>query len=203
MMTDMKSGAPTRPYRMTRRAALAQRTHDAVLDAAVAAIPGRPWAELTVEEIAVRAGVSARTVLRRFGSKDGLARAAAERAREEVRAGRPAGAPGDLHATIAELGEHYERWADVALWLLDEGRRAPVLAEAARDGERLHEDWVRRAFAPQLAALPAGPARRRALAALAAATDVHVWDLLRRRSGLSRRDAEAAVRDLCSGALEA
>jgi AcrR family transcriptional regulator len=187
---------------MTRRAAAAQRTHDAVLDAAVAAIPGRPWAEVTVEEIAAQAGVSARTVLRRFGSKDGLARAAAERARAQVRAGRPAAAPGDLHAAVAELGAHYEQWADVALWLLDEGRRAPVIAEAAREAERLHADWVRRAFAPQLAARPAGAPRRRALAALGTATDVQAWVLLRRRSGLSRREAEAAMRALCAGALE-
>lgn len=66
----------------------------------------------------------------------------------------------------------------------------------------MHEDWVRRVFAPQLEAHPARSARRRLLtAALGAVTDVHTWELLRLRSRLSRRETEAALRELCAGLL--
>lgn len=191
-----------RAYDMTQRAEAAERTHLAIIDATLSFIPQRTWEELTIEEVAERAGVSVRTVLRRFGSKDGLAQATAERARELIAEQRRGDRPGDLDATIAELVEHYERWGENALWLLGNGRTVPVLAQVAAEGTRMHEDWVRRVFAPQLEAHPARSARRRRLtAALGAVTDVHTWELLRRRSGLSRRETETALRELCAGLL--
>jgi AcrR family transcriptional regulator len=197
-----ESPATRRAYDMTQRGESAERTRLAIVDAALSFIPQRMWEELTIEEIAMRAGVSVRTVLRRFGSKDGLVEAAAERARELVADQRRGDRPGDLDSSIAELVEHYERWGDNAMWLLDHRRSVPVLEQVAVDGTRLHEDWVRRVFAPQLAAHPARSAlRRRLAAALGAVTDVHTWEMLRRRSGLSRDETETALRELCAGVL--
>lgn len=191
-----------RAYDMTQRAQAAERTHAAIIDATLSFIPERTWDELTIEEIAERAGVSVRTVLRRFGSKDGLVEATAGRARVLIAEQRRGDRPGDLEATIAELVEHYERWGGNALWLLDHSRTVPVLAKVAAEGTLLHEEWVRQVFAPQLAAHPARSARRRRLtAALGAVTDVHTWELLRRRSGLSRGETEIALRELCAGVL--
>lgn len=205
MVNDMdiaEAPAARRVYDMTRRAEAAERTHAAIIDATLSFIPGRTWEELTVEEIAAHAGVSVRTVLRRFGSKDGLAEATADRCRERIAEQRRGDRPGDLDATIAELVEHYERWGETALWLLDQRRTVPVLAKAAAEGTRLHEQWVRVVFAPQLAGYPARSARRRRLtAALGAVTDVHTWEMLRGRSGLSRIETEGALRELCAGVL--
>lgn len=191
-----------RAYDMTQRAESAGRTHAAIIDATLSFIPQRTWDELTIEEIAARAGVSERTVLRRFGSKHGLVEATADRARVLISEQRRGDRPGDLEATIAELVEHYERWGDNALWLLDHSRTVPMLAKVATEGTRMHEQWVRLVFAPQLAVHPVRSARRRRLtAALGAVTDVHVWEMLRRRSGLSRGEVETALRELCAGVL--
>lgn len=197
---ELEPGA--RGYVMVERAAAAQRTLAAVEEATLSLIPDRSWDEITLEEVARRAGVSVRTVLRRFGSKAGLGRAVAEHARRQVQAGRPADAPGDVPAAIRELVAHYEEWGPRALWVLREGRRSPIIAAAAADGSRLHEDWVARAFAPQLQSITGGDAsRRRAHAGLSAATDVHTWQLLRERSGLSVRETEAVLAAMCSGLL--
>lgn len=191
-----------RPYRLGKRAAAAQRTTDAIVDAALAFIPARSWEDLTIGEIADRAGVTERTVLRHFSTKDDVARACSARAIEQVRAQRR-GAPGtSLDDAVTELVAHYEERGDTALWLLDHARRVPVLAEAAADGSAMHEDWVRGVFGEPVRALGLdAPERRQRMAALSAATDVHTWHILRRRSGLTRRDTEAALRTMCAALL--
>lgn len=192
----------TRPYRMTARADAAERTGQAIVDAVLSLIPEHGWDEITLEAVAARAGVSVRTVIRRFGSKEGLIAAVGARARELILAQRTGGTPGDLDGIAAELTEHYERWGANALWLLEHRRRVPLLDAQARDGIALHEAWVRDVFAPNLAALGGGRAvRRRRLAQLAAVTDVHTWELLRHRAGLDRRQTELAIRELCAGIL--
>ena len=64
-----------RPYRMRTRAEGVERTRAAILEAALSI--GDPR-EATIARVAERAGVSARTVLRHFGSKAELIRSAIE-----------------------------------------------------------------------------------------------------------------------------
>lgn len=201
---NLSASASPRPYRLGRRADGVRRTTASIVAAALSFVPGRAWDEVTIAEVADRAGVTERTVLRHFATKDDLARACMARGQEEVRAERP-GAPGtSLEDAVAELVAHYEERGDIALWLLDHARRSDVLAEAAAAGSALHDAWAGRVFGEALASLglPAAERRRR-LAALCAATDVHAWDVLRHRCGLSRRDTEAALRTTCAGLLGA
>lgn len=201
---NMSPPATSRPYRLGRRADGVRRTTEAIVTAALSFVPDRAWEDVTIAEVAARAGVTERTVLRHFATKDDLARACMARGQAEVRAERP-GAPGtSLEDAIAELVAHYEERGDVALWLLDHARRSDVLAAAAAEGSALHTAWVDGVFGGPLGplGLPAAERRRR-LAALNAATDVHAWNVLRRRCGLSRRDTEAALRATCAGLLRA
>ena len=70
----------TRAYSMTTRAEAAERTRLAVLDATVALAMTKRLADISLEDVAGRAGVSVQTVLRKFGSRDGLVEAAMEHA---------------------------------------------------------------------------------------------------------------------------
>jgi hypothetical protein len=63
----------------------------------------------------------------------------------------------------------------------------------------MHRELIAAAFEPDLSGLDRGERRRR-LAALATATDVYVWQLLRRREGLGRDAAEAEIRNLVEAA---
>ena len=74
-----------RRYRMTARADAAAATRDRILDAAVAVFWERPLVDISLEEVARRAGVSLPTVIRRFGDKAGLFAAAGEREYERIR----------------------------------------------------------------------------------------------------------------------
>ena len=61
--------APKRPYRMAARADAAQATAARLLDAAVTRFTDTAYEDVSLEEIAQAAGVTKRTLLRRYGSR--------------------------------------------------------------------------------------------------------------------------------------
>lgn len=190
----MKS-AVTRPYRMRARADAAAENGERVLDAAVEVFWETPTEQLSLDEVARRADVSVRTVIRRFGGRVGLMAAAAAREQQRVRAQRDEASPGDIPAAVAVLVEHYELLGDRVMVMLAAEQRAPALAEIVAGGRRLHREWCRRVFAPALAGQPAADRKRR-LAQYVAVCDVYTWKLLRRDAGLSRRQTELALIEL-------
>jgi AcrR family transcriptional regulator len=179
---------------MVARARAAERTGERILDAAVEVFFDQPTTSISLDEVARRAGVTVQTVIRRFGGRDGLLTAAAERESEKVREEREV-SPGDVDGAVRVLVEHYERTGDRVLRMLAEEGRSETLREITDRGRRMHRDWCEAVFAPALAGLsPAQRARR--LAQLVAVCDVYTWMLLRRQSGLSRKQTELALREL-------
>jgi AcrR family transcriptional regulator len=179
---------------MVARAQSAARTGERILDAAVEVFFEEPTANISLEEVARRAGVTVQTVIRRFDGREGLLAAAAARETEKVRREREA-EPGDLRGAVRVLVGHYERTGDTVLRMLVEEARSPALAGAADRGRRMHREWCEAMFAPALNGLN-GAQRERRLAQLVAACDVYTWMLLRRQSGLSRRQTELAMCEL-------
>jgi AcrR family transcriptional regulator len=198
----MNSGvAPRRPYRMVARAASAAATGERILDAAVEVFWEQPGEQVSLDEVARRAGVTVQTVIRRFGGRDGLFAAAAERELERVRAQRDEAPAGDVAGAVRVLVDHYEALGDRALRLLAEEERVPGLRELADRGRAYHREWCARVFASALERLE-GVERRRRLAQLVGVCDVYVWKLLRRDAGLSRRQTELALVELLEPMLE-
>jgi AcrR family transcriptional regulator len=189
--------APKRPYRMVARADAAQATAARLLDAAVTRFTDTAYEDVSLEEIAQAAGVTKRTLLRRYGSKDALFVAAMDRAAHEMMRSRDAAPVGDVAGAVTNLVDHYERWGENRLRLLAQEDRIPVVAENVQGGRRYHWSWVEQKFAPLIGGL-AGAARTRRIAALVAITDVYTWKLLRRDLGLSRADTEQLLVELLS-----
>jgi AcrR family transcriptional regulator len=98
----------------------------------------RPTNQISLEEVARRAGVAKQTVLRRFENKAGLLAAAGERALERVRTERGDVVPGDLAGAVHALVAHYERTGDGVLRMLAEENRNPGLGEVADRGRVYH-----------------------------------------------------------------
>jgi AcrR family transcriptional regulator len=199
----MKTIAPEsrRPYRMVARAEAAAATGERILDAAVEVFWELPGEQLSLDEVARRAGVTVQTVIRRFGGRDALMASAAEREAERVGRQRDEAPVGDPVRAVRVLVDHYEAMGDRVLRLLAEEERVPRLREIADRGRLVHRDWCERVFAPALAGR-AGVERRRRLAQLVAICDVYTWKLLRRDAGLSRRQTELAVVELLGPLLE-
>lgn len=190
----MKNGA-RRPYRMVARTEAAAQTGERILDATLEVFWERPVAQVSLDEIARRAGVTVQTVIRRFGGREGVFAAAGERESKRVRHQRDTAPVGDVAGTVRALMDHYEELGDRVLKLLAEEESMPALKEIAGRGRKLHRRWCVRTFAPTLAGL-SGVARARRLAQLVAVCDVYTWKLLRRDAALSRRQTELAVIEL-------
>lgn len=187
--------AATRPYRMIARAEAAAKTGERILDATVEVFWERPAAEVSLDEIARRAGVAVQTVIRRFGGREGVFAAAGARESERIRRQRDAAPVGDVGGAVRVLTDHYEELGDRVLKLLAEEQSVPALKQMTEHGRRLHRRWCERTFAPALAG-PSGVERKRRLAQLVAVCDVYTWKLLRRDAALSRRQTELALIEL-------
>jgi AcrR family transcriptional regulator len=194
----MLSGA-RRSYRMTARAAAVEATREAILQAMVELWLEHPYDDLTLNDVATRAGVSRQTVFRQFGSKDDLLSAAARWAAPQMDE-RRAATPGDIDDAARRVVAGYETMGDANVRALEIEGRVAVIDDMLRRGRSEHREWVERTFAPQL---PPGPADRElAVTALYAATDVMVWKLLRRDFGLPVDRTVEVVATLIRGVLE-
>ncbi len=179
---------------MVARAQATARTGERILDAAVEVFFEQPTASISLDAVALRAGVTVQTVIRRFGGRGGLLEAAVERESERVREERGV-PPGDVDGAVRALIEHYERTGDHVLRMLAEEARSPALRGIAAEGRRMHRGWCEAVFASALAGLSAAERARR-LAQLVAICDVYTWMLLRRQCGLSRNQTELALHEL-------
>jgi AcrR family transcriptional regulator len=181
-----------RPYRMRARADSTAATGERILDAAELSFLEGDGKEPTLADVADRSGVSVQTVLRRFGNRDGVITAAIARMAAHVSLQRGAAPVGDPAGAVANLVEHYEEMGDRVVRMLEAAGRNKAIRQLTDLGFAYHREWCKRVFAPTLEAL--GPSERSLRTAqLVAATDVHVWKLLRRDQRLGRERTEAAM----------
>src|SRR6476619_6918033 len=117
-MIDMK-----RAYRQVARAESAAATGERILDAAIEVCWELPGDQLSLDEVARRAGVTVQTVIRRFGGRDGLLAAAGEREAGRIRDQRDQAPVGDVATAVRVLVDHYEAYGDRVLQLLADERR--------------------------------------------------------------------------------
>ncbi|MBV9196839.1 MAG: TetR/AcrR family transcriptional regulator [Solirubrobacterales bacterium] len=197
----MKSGGSKRQYRQVARAEGRQRTREALLDAAEHEFFAGQFENVSLEDLAARAGVTKQTLLRHFSTKEGLLEASALRGRDRIAAQRFSAAPGDIAAAVDTLLEHYEQDGERSLAIGALEGRDGVLGDLVAHAKRLHYDWVEHAFAPQLARLR-GRARARRRAALIALCDVHVWRLLAHDLRLPRAEVRRTVIESIERLLE-
>ena len=176
-----------RTYIQRERAERSRATRQAIVDAAAAELWSKRPAEVRLERIAARAGVTVQTVLRIYRSRARLVRAAWEAARDRIVEQRQSARPGDVPGTVRALFDHYEELGDFVVRLLAEEQALPEMAEWLRRGRQVHRRSMERQFRRR---------GREVVDALVAACDVYVWKLLRRDMGRGRRSAEAVVRRL-------
>lgn len=187
---------------MTARAAAAAATKRRIVDAAIEHFSERLYDEVSLNDIAASAEVTVQTVLRKFGSKEGLVAAATEVGTEHVLSQRGEAPVGDVEGAIRNLLEHYEEWGERSLLFLAQEQRVESVATVVEGGRQLHYEWVERVFAPWLETLD-GEAHERFRARLIAATDVYVWKIMRRDLGLDAETTEMAMRELVDAIVTA
>ena len=189
----------TRPYTMTARARSTEETRRRILTATIDLHLERPAAGIGLEDIAARADVSVQTILRHFGTRDGLVEAATAQAQEDVREERRTPV-GDVAAAVEVLMSHYEARGDSVLVLLAQEDTEAFAREITSGGKQLHRAWVAETFAPYLTD-DDDDDDQSLLDLLVVATDVYTWKLLRRDRSLSRATTSARITRLVTALL--
>jgi len=201
MKIDHSETAGRRPYHMSTRAASAAATGQRILRAFLDLYMTYWLEDLTLDEVAARAGVSVQTVLRRYRSKAGLIQAAGESLYQQVSNQRNQAPVGNISGAVANLMDHYEAVGDLTIRTLAQEQRHEALHIFAERGRALHRAWVETAFSPLLDALAMGE-RGDTLAKLVVVTDLNVWKLLRRDMGFERAQTERYVVEMVSAVIE-
>ncbi len=177
---------------MSIRADAARATAGRILEAAIALAEERGSVDAPLAEVATRAGVSVQTLLRHFGSREGLLDAAMRHAATQVVQERQAPV-GDVAAAVRILVDHYERRGRASLGFLANEDRDPRVRAITDLGRATHRAWVRQVFTP---------ADDVQTDLLVIATDVYAWKLLRLDRQLGRRQVEARLRHLITAILK-
>lgn len=189
-------GSPSkRPYRMQARARSTEATREAILDAVEEAFEELFYDEITLDTIADRAGVSVQTIIRHFGSKDGLYAASMLHVGNKMSADRGLVPVGNVKEIVDDLVDHYEKYGNRVLRLLAQEDRVPALHQVAEIGRVFHAQWCAEAFSPGLEGLR-GAKRERRLTQFVTCTDIYVWKLLRLDRELSLKETKLAMREL-------
>ncbi len=187
--------ATSRQYRLGRRAISAAANGENILASARRLFGEIRYDQVSLDDVAAQAGVTERTVVRRFGSKERLFRAVAAERAASIRRARDETPSGDIPEAVRVLVGTYEVWGDEVLHMLSQERGLVGVNNNVEAGRRYHAAWVKRAFSPLLGKL-APAVRRRRIGELVAVTDIYCWKILRRDVGLSRAEVEASIREL-------
>jgi len=195
MKVEKGQATATRPYRMGMRAASATANGERILASARRLFGEIRYDQVSLDDVAAEAGVTERTVVRRFGSKERLFGAVGAERGVSIREARDKVPAGNIAEAVRLLIGTYEDSGDEVLHLLSQERGLAGVPNTVEAGRRYHAAWVERAFSPLLRKLPAA-VRRRRIGQLVAVTDIYCWKVLRRDVGLSRAGVEASLREL-------
>jgi AcrR family transcriptional regulator len=178
-----------------------ERTREALLDAADDEFYNDRWQKTSLDTLAAKAGVTKQTLLRNFGSKDGLLVKAIVRGSVQVRDQRWSTPTADVEGAVENLLDHYDEWGQRSLrigaWL---GGHA-ILSTLSQIARQVHYEWVDYAFGMWLEPMEE-PARARVRATLIALCDVHTWSLLSNDLQLPREEVRAIIVNAIDGVLE-
>jgi len=172
---------------MSERAEQVARNDRRIMDAMAELWLEVPLSEITLDKVARRSGVTVRTILRKFGSKEGLLKACIEIDGERFTRKRMQVTPGDLHGILDALLEEYERMGDALIRTLTVEYDFPSTQELLKKARTIHRGWCATVFSPYLP--PTSSEKYEiVLSAYIAATEFYLWKLLRRDLGKSLKE---------------
>ena len=196
-----QAASEKRVYRLGVRAETAAETARSILQAAIDLYGERFYDQVSLDDIAERAGVTVQTLIRRFGSKEHLISAAADASRGTIRTQRDETLVGDIASAAKALVETYEAHGDRVVRMLAQEDRVPAFRVLTDIGRAYHYEWVDHIFAPWLAKASRRE-RERLRAQIIAVCDVYYWKVLRRDLGMSSEATQRAVLHVLSAIVE-
>jgi AcrR family transcriptional regulator len=191
----------TRKYEMGVRAKAAELSSEEIIR-----VVGELWMkysihEITLQMVAQNTGVTVMTILRKFGSKEGLFDAAIRNDTSGIQDVREKAQAGNIFQAISILMTEYEYAGPAVIRTLAVENELSVAAKILKKGRELHGEWCQRIFAQYL---PTSNDKeyQLMLGAFYAATDVYKWKLLRKDLGYSEEETVKIFVKTVRGLLE-
>lgn len=187
-----KAHESTREYKQVERARAQERTREALIAAATDEFFEGNWLKTSLDSLSRKAGVTRQTLLRHFGSKDGLLMQSLMRGAAQLRDQRWNTPTADISGAVDNVLDHYEEWGERSVRIGAWQRGPTVLALFSNAARQIHYEWVEHAFAQWLEKLDE-ETRARRRAALIVLCDVQTWWILCNDLGLARKEVHAIL----------
>ncbi|HEY5193583.1 MAG TPA: TetR/AcrR family transcriptional regulator [Solirubrobacteraceae bacterium] len=184
-----------REYKQVARAQAQERTREALMGAATDEFFEGNWLKASLDSLSRKAGVTKQTLLRHFGSKDGLLMQSLMRGAAQVRDQRWSTPTSDIAGAVENVLDHYEDWGERSMRIGAWQSGPTVLAIFSNAARQIHYDWIEHAFGQWLENL-SDEARMRRRAALIVLCDVQTWWILSHDLGLPRSEVHTILTDL-------
>ncbi|GAA4459741.1 hypothetical protein GCM10023189_33840 [Nibrella saemangeumensis] len=189
-----------RPYSMSTRAESATQTEQSIMHAMVALWMEIPLSQITLEKIAERAGVTVRTILRKFGSKEDLLEASLQHDASTIEQTRNKVPVGDVAEALNVLLTEYEQMGEAVVRTIVLENELPGARKILDRGRAYHRQWCALVFEPYLPD-SGSDAYEIKLAAFIAATEIYLWKLLRKDLQKSHDETRQVFRLLVEGLI--
>lgn len=180
----MKTNNRTRSYNMDRRSRSAAETGERIVQAVLQLWKEVHIHDITLESVAKKSGVSIRTILRKFDTREGLLQACIEQNAAGVIEERIHAPSGDIKAIVHALLSNYEKMGEAGIRTIYLENEVKEAREIGRKGREVHREWCARVFAPFLPD-PVHEEYEIRLGAFISATEIYLWKLLRKDLGYS------------------
>jgi AcrR family transcriptional regulator len=197
----MKTNNSTRSYSMTQRAKSAAKTAEKIISSTFQLWKERPLNEITLDSIADRSGVAIRTILRKFGSRDGLIQACLSHDASIIIEERAHTPVGDIDGILHTLLSNYEKMGDAGIRTIYMENELKEAKEIGEKGRKVHREWCARVFTPFLP----GPDHNEyeiRLTAFITATEIYLWKLLRKDLGYDEEKTFRVFKMLVEGLVK-
>lgn len=189
------SAVPKRTYRLAARAEARDFRRQRILEAAYEAFGARRYEEVTLAEVAARAGTSERTVYRLFGTKQRLLSSWLREVAPRLGPPPDPSVRNDSSAFVRVMVEFYERRGAALLNMLAQEDSVPALRPLLDWGRDQYDKGIQRCLGHLLRGFR-GAARKRRQMQLVVVCDVFTWSLLRQGRKLSQAEVVGVLEDM-------
>jgi AcrR family transcriptional regulator len=190
-----------RTYSMTNRTEQVMANEKRIMETVISLWMQHTISEITLERVASISGVTVRTLLRKYSSKEGLLEACVEYEHPGFLEKRNRVEAGDIDAALMTLLNEYEEMGNGVMRTIAVEDEMSFARKLLIRGRKEHRAWCARVFGPFL---PEAGHRdyEIQLAALIAVTEIYLWKLLRKDLGHNREDTARIFQLMTSGIIE-
>ncbi len=191
----MTTTVPRRTYRLAARAEARDERRRRILEAAYEVFGARRYEDVTLAEVAAKAGTSERTVYRLFGTKKRLLTSWLREVAPGIGPPPDPSVRHDSRAFVRIMVAFYETRGPSLLNMLAQEDSVPALRQLLDWGREKYDEGIERGLGHLLRGFR-GAARKRRHMQLVVICDVYTWSLLRRGRGLTQNEVARVLEEM-------